>query len=360
MNMKIKYISILPVIAVFALSSISLTLAQTNSSSYTFTQNLTIGSSGADVIALQQLLINDGYLTSVSTPTGYFGYGTQAALAKFQAANGISPATGYCGAKTRAFLNTLDVSSINQPTSAIGNQQSQPVTESNNQICQNQYGENSDYTGTNNSQGGLICGCNSGYQWNSSQTACVALPVETGYQVCSNEFPNGTWNGTYGSNGKYNCVCDSGYVMNSADTGCVVSNQATTPPPNTSSCNGTNYNACPAGDDFICPASGEAYCQPGQQQKLASLESALQSWQNQETPIDNQIAQIQNQANQCMSSLSPNLSEAGGEQGLQQNEQAAICTSLEQELNNTIAELTPIRNQEAYIEQEINQVENTQ
>src|SRR5271170_4476280 len=42
-------------------------------SSYDFTRNLTVGSTGADVSALQQILINDGFLTAVSAPTGYFG-----------------------------------------------------------------------------------------------------------------------------------------------------------------------------------------------------------------------------------------------------------------------------------------------
>jgi peptidoglycan hydrolase-like protein with peptidoglycan-binding domain len=218
--MKIKYISILSSIVVVVLLGVS--FAQASGSSYTFTQNLTIGSAGADVIALQQLLINDGYLTSVTTPTGYFGYGTQVALGKLQAANGISPASGYGGAKTRAFLNTLGVSS-SQPTSAVSDQENQPVAKNNNQICQNQYGANSDYTGANNSQGGLICGCERGYQWNSNQTACVA--AENGYQVCSNDSSNATWNGTYLSNGSYDCVCDSGYVVNSNQTGCVAQSQ---------------------------------------------------------------------------------------------------------------------------------------
>lgn len=88
----------------------SASLAQTAGSSYQFNQDLTIGSTGPDVIALQQILINKGFLTSVSAPTGYFGNGTQAALAEFQTANGISPASGYVGPKTRIFLNLLNAS----------------------------------------------------------------------------------------------------------------------------------------------------------------------------------------------------------------------------------------------------------
>ena len=59
--------------------------------------------------ALQQMLINKGYLTAVSAPTGYFGALTQKALAAFQSANGISPAAGYFGPKTRAFVNSMSV-----------------------------------------------------------------------------------------------------------------------------------------------------------------------------------------------------------------------------------------------------------
>ncbi|MGC9598818.1 MAG: peptidoglycan-binding domain-containing protein [Minisyncoccia bacterium] len=90
---------------------------QGTGSSYSFTSDLTVGSRGADVTALQQLLINKGYLTAVSAPTGYFGSLTQAALGKFQAANGISPAAGYFGPITRAFVNSMTVGTTTTTTS---------------------------------------------------------------------------------------------------------------------------------------------------------------------------------------------------------------------------------------------------
>ena len=80
----------------------------TPSGSYTFTQNLTIGSTGADVTALQQILVSKGHLvmpTGVST--GYFGSLTKAAVIKLQTAEGISPAAGYVGPITRAKLNSM-------------------------------------------------------------------------------------------------------------------------------------------------------------------------------------------------------------------------------------------------------------
>jgi len=69
-------------------------------SAATFNTNLTVGSTGADVTALQGVLAEAGYLAV--SPTGYFGNLTKAALAKWQAANVISPAVGYFGPITRA------------------------------------------------------------------------------------------------------------------------------------------------------------------------------------------------------------------------------------------------------------------
>lgn len=67
---------------------------------YNYTRNLTVGSRGDDVRALQAMLKSGGYLAV--EPTGYFGPLTKAALAKYQAANGITPASGYFGPITRA------------------------------------------------------------------------------------------------------------------------------------------------------------------------------------------------------------------------------------------------------------------
>ncbi|MGB4076674.1 MAG: peptidoglycan-binding protein [Minisyncoccia bacterium] len=77
-----------------------------SSSSTTFTMDLTLGSSGAEVTALQNWLIAEGYSIPAGA-TGYFGAQTQAALAAFQAANGISPASGYFGPITRAKVNGM-------------------------------------------------------------------------------------------------------------------------------------------------------------------------------------------------------------------------------------------------------------
>ncbi|MGC9611056.1 MAG: peptidoglycan-binding domain-containing protein, partial [Minisyncoccia bacterium] len=73
-----------------------------STSSYSFTRDLTVGSKGADVTALQQILINGGYL-KISAPTAYFGAMTKTAVAAWQKAAGVS-ATGYFGPKSRAAI----------------------------------------------------------------------------------------------------------------------------------------------------------------------------------------------------------------------------------------------------------------
>jgi hypothetical protein len=75
-----------------------------SASSYTFNTDLTVGSTGADVTALQNTLISGGYLAS-GLNTGYFGTLTQAGVSKWQVAEGITPSTGYFGPISRAKLN---------------------------------------------------------------------------------------------------------------------------------------------------------------------------------------------------------------------------------------------------------------
>jgi peptidoglycan hydrolase-like protein with peptidoglycan-binding domain len=65
---------------------------------YVFTKDLQMGSNGADVIALQNLL-------GIYPATGNFGSLTKAAVIKYQTQRGISPVNGHVGPKTRAALN---------------------------------------------------------------------------------------------------------------------------------------------------------------------------------------------------------------------------------------------------------------
>lgn len=72
--------------------------------SVTFTRDLTLGSTGSDVTALQNWLMSKGHAIAAGA-TGYFGAQTQAALASYQASVSISPAAGYFGPITRAKVN---------------------------------------------------------------------------------------------------------------------------------------------------------------------------------------------------------------------------------------------------------------
>jgi peptidoglycan hydrolase-like protein with peptidoglycan-binding domain len=90
-------------------------------SSYTWYYDLTVGSNGADVSALQTWLIAHGFdipsISSGATAKGYFGSQTVTALAQFQTSIGL-PAYGYFGLQTRTYLNThqCDVGVPTQPS----------------------------------------------------------------------------------------------------------------------------------------------------------------------------------------------------------------------------------------------------
>ncbi|MFA7193502.1 MAG: peptidoglycan-binding protein [Candidatus Paceibacterota bacterium] len=68
-----------------------------------FMRDLTLGSTGSDVVSLQTFLESKGKLTMpVGVSKGYFGQLTRQALASYQASVGIAPAVGYFGPITRS------------------------------------------------------------------------------------------------------------------------------------------------------------------------------------------------------------------------------------------------------------------
>ncbi len=80
--------------------------AQSMGMAYAFNTNLTVGSRGADVVALQSFLESRGLLTMpAGVAKGYFGGLTKAAVAAYQVMKSISPTAGYVGPITRAALN---------------------------------------------------------------------------------------------------------------------------------------------------------------------------------------------------------------------------------------------------------------
>lgn len=78
-----------------------------------FTRSLTVGSTGDDVKCLQKYLNGAGYQVSASgagspgNESMYFGSLTRAAVAKWQAANSVSPAVGYFGSLSQAKYNSI-------------------------------------------------------------------------------------------------------------------------------------------------------------------------------------------------------------------------------------------------------------
>ena len=105
------------------LEALQTQLTQLLGASTVFTRDLEVGSTGEDARALQQFLNANGFAIAESGPgspgneTTMFGGLTRAALAAFQAANDISPAVGYFGPKTRAFVNSGGIgASVSTPS----------------------------------------------------------------------------------------------------------------------------------------------------------------------------------------------------------------------------------------------------
>lgn len=72
-----------------------------------FTRSLTVGARGDDVTCLQDYLTSTGHFTFSGGSTGYFGSVSKAAVAAWQAANGVSPAAGYFGTISRAKYDAM-------------------------------------------------------------------------------------------------------------------------------------------------------------------------------------------------------------------------------------------------------------
>jgi len=86
-------------------------------SSCSFTRDLTVGSTGADVTCLQNALKAAGYMSA--NATGYFGALTQAGVIAWQKAMVITPSAGYFGAKSRAAFGLGGGSSTTPGTTPV-------------------------------------------------------------------------------------------------------------------------------------------------------------------------------------------------------------------------------------------------
>jgi hypothetical protein len=91
-------------------SVIAMTVALVGAASVNaaYNANLSVGSTGADVSALQAFLISKGHeikaISSGAVAPGYFGSQTKTAVMAYQASVGV-PSTGFVGPLTRGVLN---------------------------------------------------------------------------------------------------------------------------------------------------------------------------------------------------------------------------------------------------------------
>jgi len=96
--------------------------ATTGGACFTFTQDEHFGLSGGQVMWVQEFLNGHGFQVAASgagspgNETAYFGGLTRAAVARWQAAAGISPAVGYWGPLSRAKANAICAGSTTTTT----------------------------------------------------------------------------------------------------------------------------------------------------------------------------------------------------------------------------------------------------
>lgn len=95
-------------IFISSIVALALILGSAGSAQAAFTTYMTVGSTGAEVTALQTWLIASGFdipaITTGAAAKGYFGQQTKSALVKYQASVGL-PATGFFGPLTTAKVN---------------------------------------------------------------------------------------------------------------------------------------------------------------------------------------------------------------------------------------------------------------
>jgi peptidoglycan hydrolase-like protein with peptidoglycan-binding domain len=114
----ILYMSITKIAAAVAgitLAALASTASAQTTTCYSFTLNHKLGNVGGEVMMVQKFLNMSAATQIAATGAGSaglettrFGGLTKAAVAKFQAANGVSPVSGYWGPLTRAKANALE------------------------------------------------------------------------------------------------------------------------------------------------------------------------------------------------------------------------------------------------------------
>lgn len=105
------------ILGVIALAAVA---GATQANAATFSTNLTVGSTGNDVVALQTWLVEKGFLTMpAGVAKGYFGQLTKSAVAAYQATVAL-PTTGFFGPMTRAKLGEVGNTAVSTPGCPAG------------------------------------------------------------------------------------------------------------------------------------------------------------------------------------------------------------------------------------------------
>ncbi len=92
-------------VLVFAFA-VSGSIAHASSTNILVGQDLTIGSTNENVVVLQGLLSELGYLNiPQGIPLGYYGGITKSALARYQTNLSVAPAVGYFGPVTKVAIH---------------------------------------------------------------------------------------------------------------------------------------------------------------------------------------------------------------------------------------------------------------
>jgi peptidoglycan hydrolase-like protein with peptidoglycan-binding domain len=102
-----KILASVGIMSVFAFAMfVSIPQASAYEVNITTGSDLTIGSTGQNVVVLQGLLSELGYLNiPLGISQGYFGGMTRDALARYQVANSVAPAAGYYGPITKVAMH---------------------------------------------------------------------------------------------------------------------------------------------------------------------------------------------------------------------------------------------------------------
>lgn len=97
------------IISTLAVFSMVLAVSFVSAQNFTFNNDLSVGTTGSDVVQLQTWLISNGFdipaISSGAASKGFFGSQTKAAVAAYQ--NSVNlPAYGYFGPMTRGWINS--------------------------------------------------------------------------------------------------------------------------------------------------------------------------------------------------------------------------------------------------------------